>query len=274
MEERYKKISKYQVCYWEEGNGPPVILLHGIGASKEWWQYNILTLAQKYQVYAPDFIGFGRSDKPRVNYDFNFSNNFLNNFLREFNLQKVSLVGNSMGGLMALQFAICFPEKATKLVLVSNVGFGQKLTFISRIATIFPVGELAFSIANYHTTRMLLGRLFYDSRKLPNELIQKVMEITRLPQTKSIPLFILRQGVNLKGLRSEIYQPLIEQISTLKIPTLIVWGKEDKIIPVSQAHLGHKLIENSKIHIFDRCGHVPQIEKAEEFNELILNFLD
>ncbi len=273
MKEKFIKFGKYSICLWEEGRGVPGILLHGLGASKEWWKYNIPFLAKNFKIYAPDIIGFGHSEKPEIEYNFEFANNFLNDLIETFNLQKVSLIGNSMGGLMALNFSVNFPDRVDKLILVNNAGFSRELSLILRIATLYPIGEIALSLASYRTVKILLKSVIYDKSKIPEELIYKALEILKLPNTKSTLLAILRYGVNLKGLSSSIYESLIKKISRLEIPTLIIWGKEDKIIPVSQAYIGHKLISNSQLFIFEKCGHLPQVEYANEFNKLVLKFL-
>jgi len=95
----------------------------------------------------------------------------------------------------------------------------------------------------------------------------------KLKNSKKILLKILRYGVNLKGLHPLIYKSILKNISKFEIPTLIIWGKEDKIIPLSQAKLGHKLIKNSHLFIFEKCGHLPQIEYKNKFNQLVLDFL-
>ncbi|MCP2604545.1 alpha/beta hydrolase [Candidatus Aminicenantes bacterium AH-873-B07] len=273
MKEKFIKFREYSICVWETGDGPPVILLHGLGASKEWWKYNIQFLGRNFKVLVPDIIGFGNSEKPEINYDLSLANDFIKNIIEKFKLGKVALIGNSMGGLIALNFSADFPDKVQKITLVDNAGFSRELSFILRIATIYPVGEIALSFVSYKTIKILLKSIIYNEKKVPEELIYKVLEILKLPNAKSILLKILRYGVSLKGLNPLIYETILKKISKIEIPTLIIWGREDRIIPLSQAYLGQKLIKNSRLYIFERCGHLPQIEYSDEFNQLVLNFL-
>lgn len=221
----------------------------------------------------PDIIGFGHSDKPDILYSLDLANDFLNNLIEKFSFNKISLIGNSMGGLISLYFTITFQEKVEKLILVNNGGFSQELSPILKIATIYPIGEIALAFANYKTVYWLLRSLFYDKSKIPTELIYKVLEILKFENSKKILLRVLRYGVNLKGLNPGIIEFILNKISGIKIPTLIIWGEEDKIIPSSSAKLGNKLIKNSKLHIFKGCGHLPQIECKNKFNQLVLDFL-
>ncbi len=136
MKEKFIKFKNYKISLWEDGKGQPVILLHGLGASKEWWKYNFPFLSKHFKVIVPDIIGFGHSDKPEISYNLDLANNFLNSLIESFNFHKVSLIGNSMGGLISLYFALNFPDRLNKLVLVSNAGFSRNLSLILRIATI------------------------------------------------------------------------------------------------------------------------------------------
>ncbi len=195
-------------------------------------------------------------------------------FLDAFQLPQASLLGNSMGGLFAFLTTANQPLRIDKLVLVDNVGFGPKLSVPLRLGTVFPLGELAISVRNHLIAKIFLNRLFYDSQKIPSHLIPTVLKFFNMPQNRKVCLQILRSGVDLKGLKEKIWLKVLDKASSLPHKTLIVWGENDKVAPLDQAYIGKKLIKNSQLHVFERCGHLPQVEWAEEFNRLVLDFLE
>lgn len=272
MENRYVKVGDVDIRYWTMGSGPPVILIHGIGASVEYWQYNIRPLSQHYRIYIMDLVGFGHSEKPKIEYSPVYFSNFVADFMDSQGTKRASLVGNSLGGFVCLQFAIDFPERVDKMVLVDTAGLGPELIWILRLMTLPVLGEILYG-PNKTTTRLFHRKLFYDKRFVTDEWVEQNLEMARLPGARNSFLSLLRYGVNFRGLRPETLKPSLEHIPEIMVPTLIVWGAQDKVIPLPHAHIGHKMMANSQLHIFNQCGHVPQIEKAEEFNRLVTDFL-
>ena len=274
MKDEYISVAGHKIRFVEKGTGPPLVLLHGMGGSLEWWEYNLDFFSRKYRTIAFDFSGFGFSSKSGIDFSKDAASNFMVSFLDSFQLPKASLIGNSMGGLFAFLTAARQPDRIDKLVLVDNVGFGPKLSLPLWLGTVFPFGELALSVRNHLTAKMFLNRLFYDSKKIPAHLIPTILKIFKMPQTRKVCLQVLRSGVNLKGLKEEIWLEVLDKASSLPHKTLIVWGKNDKVAPLDQAYIGKKMIKNSQLHVFDRCGHLPQVEWFEEFNRLVLDFLE
>jgi 4,5:9,10-diseco-3-hydroxy-5,9,17-trioxoandrosta-1(10),2-diene-4-oate hydrolase len=273
LPEKYIQVSGNRIRFVEKGKGSPIILIHGLGASLEWWQFNIDMLSAGYRIIALDFLGFGLSSKPSTAFSLNLASEFMRSFLDVLELARASLVGNSLGGLIALYAASRMPDRVDKLVLVDNAGLGQKLSILLRLGSVYPVGELALSLRNRLTVKMFLSRLVYDSKKLPPQLIDCVLRMFSLPQSAEACLQVLRTGVNLKGIKEEIWRSLQKAASSLPHETLIVWGAEDRITPLNQAHAGKGLIRNSRLHVIESCGHIPQVECPEEFNQAVLDFL-
>jgi pimeloyl-ACP methyl ester carboxylesterase len=273
LPEKYIQVSGNRIRFVEKGKGSPVILIHGLGASLEWWQLNIDRLSEGYRVIALDFLGFGLSAKPSTAFGLELASEFMRSFLDALALPHASLVGNSLGGLIALYAASRMPERVDKLVLVDNAGLGQKLSLLLRLGSVWPVGELALSLRNRLTVRAFLSRLVHDSKKVPPQLIDCVLMMFGLPQSAKVCLQVLRTGVNLKGIKKEIRCLLQEAASSLPHETLIIWGAEDRITPLSQAHVGKELIRNSSLRVIENCGHIPQVECPEEFNQAVLDFL-
>jgi len=108
---------------------------------------------------------------------------------------------------------------------------------------------------------------------MTDEFVDQMAELARLPGAKEMLLSVARMGIDLRGQNMKLLDPLLRRVPEIEAPTLIIWGVQDPIIPVTHAHLAHQMIRNSQLHILDRCGHVPQIEKPEEFNRLVLEFL-
>lgn len=270
----YISVGGHKIRYTEKGEGAPLILIHGLGASLEWWQFNMDSLSKKYRVIAFDFLGFGYSAKPEIQFSLDLIPEFMHSFLDAFNFQKASLVGNSLGGFIAFHSALKMPDRIDRLILVDSAGFGSKLSIILRLGSVFPLGEIAIAMRNRQTTRMLLSQLFYDHKKIPFHLIDCVLSIFDLPMAGKACLQVLRTGVNIRGLREEMWLHVVESTASLPQKTLIIWGEYDRITPVSQAYMAKSLIKNSRLHVFERCGHLPQVEWPEKFNRAVLDFLD
>lgn len=273
MKEEYLSVAGHKIRYLEKGKGPPLVLLHGLGGSLEWWEYNFDAFSRDYRTIAFDFPGFGYSTKSGLDFGENSASDFMDSFLDAFHISKASLIGNSMGGLIAFLTAVNQPGRIDKLILVNNVGFGEKLSILLRLGTVFPLGELGLSVRNHLIARIFMNRMFYDSQKVPDQLIPTVLEIFDMPQTRKACLRILRSGVDLKGLKKEICVRVRDGASSLLHKTLIIWGANDKVSPLNQAYVGKNLIRNSQLYVFDKCGHLPQVEWPEEFNHLVLEFL-
>ncbi len=274
LPEKFIDVDGYTIRFVEKGEGFPLILIHGLGASLEWWRFNLDSLSEKYHVIAFDFLGFGMSSKPRNRISLNLASEFMRSFLDALELPKASLIGNSLGGLIALQTAVKIPNRVERLILVDNAGFGSKVSFYLRLGSVFPVGEVALALRNRLTVRFFLSRLVHDSKRLPNELIETVLRTFSLPLNAEVCLQVLRTGVSCRGLKDEIRRSSIGGASSLPHKILIVWGEDDRITPLRQAYVGKRLLRNSSLHVLEKCGHLPMVEWPEKFNRLVLDFLE
>jgi 4,5:9,10-diseco-3-hydroxy-5,9,17-trioxoandrosta-1(10),2-diene-4-oate hydrolase len=274
VKEQYASIAGHKIRFLEKGKGPPLVLLHGLGGSLEWWEYNLNALSRKYRTIAFDFPGFGYSTKSGLDFSKNSASDFMISLLDVFHLPKASLIGNSMGGLIAFLTAMNQPERIDKLILVNSVGFGVKLSIPLRLGTVFPLGELVLSVRSHLVARIFLNRMFYDSQKVPDQLIPTALEIFDMPQARKACLRVLRSGVNMRGLKKDIFLRIRDGAGSMPHKTLIIWGANDKVAPLNQAYVGKNLIRNCQLHVFEKCGHLPQVEWPEEFNHLVLEFLE
>ena len=248
-----------KIHYVEAGTGPTVILLHGLGGSTHVWQFNIAPLAEKFHVVVPDQIGFGKSDKPLVNYRIRTYVDFLDQFCKELKIERASLVGNSMGGWIAAAFTAAFPDRVDKLVLVDAAGYTPPKDLDTRLF-------FALNPTTREGMKTLAAKIFYNKAFQTDAAIDAAMAAR----------FAAGDGLTIKSITESIIRGedfLDDTVKTIKRPTLIVWGREDGLTPVADAGRFQKDIAGSKLVVFDQCGHVPNVEKAGEFNAAVIKFL-
>lgn len=249
------------IRYLEAGDAakPTVILLHGLGAQAESWQFNISSLAANFHVIAPDQIGFGKSDKPFLKYRVGTYVDFLDKFMSELKIEKASLVGNSMGGWVAGLFAIKYPSKVEKIVLADASGLAPKEIDFDRIYQL--------NNSTRDEIRANLKLIFANPMYANNEALVDQFMTQRIAANDGFTIDSLIESIK----RREDF--LNARLGEIKKPTLIIWGKQDGLIPVADAETFNKGIANSQLVVFDNCGHVPQVEKAADFNKTVLEFL-
>jgi len=248
-----------KIHYVEAGTGPTVILLHGLGGSTQAWQFNIAPLAEKYHVIVPDQIGFGKSDKPLVNYRIRTYVDFLDQFCKQLGIERASLVGNSMGGWIAAAFTAAFPDRVDKLVLVDAAGYAPPKDLDTR--TFYGLNP-----TTREGMKVLVAKVFYNKLFLTDGAIDQAIA-ARLAAGDGYTINSITESI----IRGEDF--LDDAVKTIKRPTLIIWGRQDGLVPLSEGEHFNKDIAGSKLIVFDQCGHVPNFEKAAEFNAAVLKFL-
>lgn len=283
-ESRTVSIDGVSVHYLRGGSGTPLLLVHGLGSSAgvEFY-YNLEALATRHCVYAVDLPGFGRSDKPSVDYTIEFFVEVLRDFMDSQGLRRAALMGVSLGGRIALGFALEYPGRVERLVLVDALGVGvprRVLAYSLLLAR--GIGELALSGTaralrrmNPRTIRRLWG--WYLARPgsmeqiLSDDRIASHREMLGMPAYRAAYLSALRSVAGMRRVRDGI---LVEdRLSDLTMPTLLVWGRHDHIFPPSHAEEAARRIPDAGFEIFEDSGHTPQMEEPERFNQLILDFL-
>lgn len=260
-----KEVTIYgnKIRYVEAGQpaGPVVILLHGLGGNSTNWAFTIPALTQKYRVLVPDQIGFGRSDKPLINYRIATYVDFLDAFYRELKVDRAALVGNSMGGWVAAAYALAHPERVDRLVLVDAAGYAPPARF-----------DLAALYGLNPTTRAgmkeLAALVFYDKKIYLSDPAIDFLLTQRLTAGDG---YTIQRLVETIARREDV---LDGKLSALKRPTLIVWGRDDGLLPLAEfGERFHKEIAGSELLVMEQCGHVPMVEKASEFNAALNKFL-
>ncbi|MFL6214840.1 MAG: alpha/beta fold hydrolase [Blastocatellia bacterium] len=248
-----------KIHYLEAGSGPAVILLHGLGGDTSNWALTIAPLAAKFRVIVPDQIGFGRSDKPLLNYRVATLVDFLDGFMKQVGVERASLVGNSLGGFTAAAFALAHPEKVERLVLVDAAGFAMPKDFDPRTLN-------ALNPSTREQAKTILSMIFYNKQYTTDAAVD--MMLTR--RVAAGDGYTVQRFIDSIAHGEDM---LDGRLGGIKQPTLIVWGREDQLTPMWMAERFKKEINGSEIVVFDKCGHVPQMEKAAEFNAAVMKFL-
>jgi pimeloyl-ACP methyl ester carboxylesterase len=269
-------IDGNRVAYRAAGEGPVLLLVHGMAGSSETWRHVMPALARRFTVLAPDLLGQGLSDKPSGDYSLGAHANTLRDVLDTLGYERVTLVGQSLGGGVAMQFAYQFPERCERLVLVNSGGLGREVTFYLRMLAV-PGFESVFPL--FCTPRLReagdrvaqwLGRAGLRSTPASQEIWRSYAS---LANAESRHAFFrgLRGVVDTRGQAVSAFGRLHR---AAQLPTLIVWGARDPFIPVSHAVAAHEAIPGSRLEIFDGVGHYPHCEAPERFVEVLVDFID
>jgi len=247
------------IHYWDVGAGPVVVLLHGLGDRKESWLPVIPELSQHYRVLAPDQIGFGKSAKPLLDYNIQTYVDFLNEFLQELKVPRATIVGESLGGwIVALDAA----EESSdahmvpldKLVIVDGAGLKQN----KPIPNLNPstLGEM----------RDVLKVVYYNTSWLDDATLHRIFA-DKLAQNDG---YTVHSIVTSTIVPTEL---LDDRLNQIRVPTLVMWGKDDALLPVASGERYAAGIAGAKLVTFDKCGHVPAQEQTAEFLAALEKFL-
>jgi pimeloyl-ACP methyl ester carboxylesterase len=274
-QDRYVQLGQINARYWAEGDhGSTVLLLHGVGSFIERWLPSFATLTTQHRVYAVDLPGHGRTEKVlSAEYGWENGAQFVKDFMTTLKIESASLVGHSMGGGIALHFALKFPAAIEKLVLVSSAGLGKEIPLSFRLASLPVIGEMLTRPSREGSARDL-RMLVYDQAVLTDELIELQYQMAALPGAQQALLKMLRWGFNPFGTYKRYYDPVLRGLASIKNPTMIIWGRQDRYTTVEHAQVAAKGLSDSRMEILDKCGHLPMLEKAQQFNALLLDFLD
>ena len=263
-ERKHVEILGQKVYYLEAGStGPTVILLHGLGGDATNWALTIPTLAKNYRVLAPDQIGFGQSDKPLLNYRIGTYVEFLDRFYQKLGLTKASLVGNSLGGWISAAFTLAHPDKVEKLVLVDAAGLSPKRWNGPEMRR----EEMALlNPATIEDTKKLMAMILANKAMINDQMAEQML-IQRMQKGDGNTINRITESILLGQ------EWLDGKLRAIRTPTLVLWGREDLLTPLALGKAFAEDIKGSELVVFEKCGHVPQMEVAPKFNEALLKFL-
>jgi pimeloyl-ACP methyl ester carboxylesterase len=274
VKEQKIEVEGLPTRYLTAGEGPPLLLLHGVGDNAFDWQWVMPALAHTYQVYALDLPGSGGSAKPLPDYSPAFFARFTTAFLDALGVERAAVVGNSLGGLVGLRLALSGPERVAALGLVSSGGLGREVTYALRSLALPGYGKLAVAWGKRRpgALQRALGRsalLFARPWRVPREWIKEQYRLARLPGFLEAQLATVRAQVGLRGQR----EVLVDRLSHLKVPTLVVWGARDRVLPCSQGQEAAARLLEGTLELVPDCGHAPHVEQPERFVSGLGEFL-
>lgn len=261
MKEKFIQVGANKIRYLEEGGSDGIVLLvHGLGASAERWTRVIPYLSKKYHLIIPDLIGFGFSDKPSVDYTPEFFSQFIFDFLNTLGITKTNMIGSSLGGQIVAECAITQSKMIDKIVLVSPSGIMKQSTptfDAYTLAALYPTQEGAKT-----AFQMMAGA----HKEIDSDTIDGFIQRMTLPNAKMAFMSTIL------GIRNAI--PISERLGKILAPALIIWGKNDTLIPVSYSKEFVSSIKNCQFIEMENSGHTPYVEEPEKFSEIVLKFLN
>lgn len=263
-----------QISFWIAGDGPSMLLLHGAGESGADWLWVLPQLAARYQVVAPDLPVRMRTTRPGEGIRPAQFAEFVGEFLDTLQMPQAVVVGNSLGGLIAIRFALAHPERVLALVLVDSIGLGQEIN--PTIQWIISPGGNEMSMSWAVTTPGVLSRAwmraglyFARPNRAPNEWIEEQQSLALLPGVMQAWGVSLRFVVGPAG-QQEV---MLDQLGGLTMPTLLVWGERDGVVPHCHARHALERLPHGRFRLIADCGHLPQVEQPEEFVRAVRDFL-
>lgn len=271
----FHTIHGYRRAYRIVGEGPAIVLLHGIGDNSTTWNEVIPHLARRHTVIAPDLLGHGRSDKPRADYSIAAYANGVRDLLSVLGIDRATIVGHSLGGGVAMQFSYQFPQMVERLVIVGAGGVTKEVNPLLRLASLPVTAQLLQllkvpgvlpALRAFGSALLRVNPYFHDTPDL-------VRVVSDLPDDTSRAAFLrtLRSVVDWRG---QVVTALDRCYLSHDIPCQIIWGDRDSVIPVAHARLVHAALPGSRLSIFSRSGHFPFRDDPMRFLDVVEDFIE
>ena len=276
---QFRTIHGYRRAFRIAGSGPAILMIHGVGDNSTTWETVHAQLAQRFTVIAPDLLGHGESDKPRADYSLAAFANGMRDLLAVLGIDRVTIVGHSLGGGIAMQFAYQYPHLVERIVLVSSGGVMKDVSPALRLAAL-PMGSEALAMLRLPgalPALQLVGRVVEKTlgstkfgRDLPDGL--RLFEgLVKKPGALSAFSRTLRSVVDGRG---QFVTMLDRSYLMQAIPLQLIWGEDDLVIPVGHAQVAHEAIPGSRVEIFENSGHMPFRDHPDRFVEVVERFID
>jgi pimeloyl-ACP methyl ester carboxylesterase len=273
----YRTLHGHDVAYREAGDAdaPVVVLIHGMAGSSTTWRASMPALAERYRVVAPDMLGHGRSAKPAGDYSLGNHASMIRDLMVNLDIERATVVGQSLGGGVAMQLAYQYPEICGRLVLVSSGGLGRDVNWMLRLLSL-PGAELVLPVVVPGFIRdhgNNLSRWLHGKGVRPPRVAEMWAAYASLAESENRHAFLrtLRSVVDHGGqtvsARDRLYL-------AAAMPSLIVWGDNDPIIPHTHGVEAHEAMPGSRLEIFEGVGHFPHMEVPERFVDTLVDFLE
>ncbi|HZN14290.1 MAG TPA: alpha/beta fold hydrolase [Acidimicrobiales bacterium] len=272
---QFISIHGHQVAYRAAGDGSAILLIHGIAGSSTTWARALPLLANNHSVVAPDLLGHGESAKPRGDYSLGAYASGIRDLMTALGHERATIVGHSLGGGIAMQFAYQFPERCERLVLVASGGLGKEVAPLLKAISL-PGAEYVLPVILRRELNGVVSRVVRAIGRVgvkPDPFLAEVLESwTRLTDARAQRAFVhtIRSVIDIAGQRVSARDRLY---LASEVPTMIVWGDRDGIIPVEHAHIGHELMPGSRLEIFNGVGHFLPVQEPERFVALLEDFI-
>jgi len=263
---KFIKAGDLKLHYHEAGSGPALIMVHGGGPGAGGWsnyRRNVDHFAQHYRVILPDLPGFAKSDKPAVEGGLlTFMARAIKGLMDALDIHRAHFVGNSLGGATTMKFALDYPDRIQRIVLMGAPALAlftpQPSEGIKHLMGYYaPPGPSMEKLRNF------LNVMVYDGSQLTDQLIKERYEASIQPDLVANPILSPRA----------VLEPVWKDVGNIKHKTLIVWGRDDRTVTLDHSFFLLNQLENVRLHVFSKCGHWAQWEKAAEFNRLVSDFL-
>ncbi|AXT84596.1 hypothetical protein C6I20_04900 [Aeromicrobium sp. A1-2] len=272
---QYLVVHGYRRAFRISGSGPAVLLIHGLACDSSTWLDVIPKLSEHFTVIAPDLLGHGESDKPDADYSLGGYANGMRDLLTVLGIDKVTVVGHSFGGGVAMQFAYQFPDRTERVVLVSTGGLGREVTPLIRLLTV-PGSSAALAVATFRPWRPLVAGGMRALAKTPLRVTRDLDEVARIYESLADPAArtaVQRVTSHVLNWKGQFVTMTDRSYLARLMPVLVVWGRDDMVIPSahSEAAPTHG---SSDVHVFDDSGHFPHKDHPEEFSRLVTEFIE
>ncbi len=274
-EVKYLTIHGHKRAYVKEGSGPALLLLHGLGCDHTTWQPVIQALSRRYTVIAPDLLGHGRSDKPRADYSVGGYANGMRDLLTVLGIDKVTVVGHSLGGGVAMQFAYQFPERTERMILVAPGGLGPEVTAALRAVTL-PGFHTAMGVVTLpgvrHLTTAYLRGLAASGLSMTRDLdeVAAIIDSFKDPQARTAIRHVVSAVIDWRG---QIVTMADRAYLTAAMPMCVIWGTDDSVIPVRHAGNAAEMAPGCTVEVIGNAGHFPHKDHPQRFVKIVNDFI-
>lgn len=272
---QYVTIHGHRRAFVKTGTGPALLLLHGLGCDHSTWDPVVTSLARRYTVIAPDLLGHGASDKPRADYSVGGYANAMRDLLTVLGINRVTVVGHSLGGGVAMQFSYQYPEFTERLILVGPGGFGPEVTPMIRVVTtpgFHGVTGMLTLPGLRHLGVAGLRALARTGLKPLRDLseVADIFDSFKDERTRAAIRHVVRAVVDWRG---QIITMTDRAYLTEDMPMCVIWGEDDRVIPVSHASVAQVVSPGSRLEIMPNSGHFPHRDHPERFVKIVNDFI-
>jgi 4,5:9,10-diseco-3-hydroxy-5,9,17-trioxoandrosta-1(10),2-diene-4-oate hydrolase len=258
IKSRYIKVGNLKIRYYLGGQGEPLLIIHGGNSHAKLWVKNMRELYQNHTIYVPDLPGFGLSQAMEGNFYVPELVDFIDKFAQAVGLESFHLMGHSLGGAIAASYAFQYPKKVSKLVLMDSMCFGEEIALWVRVLSL---PAFCSSVGKG------LVALFQGVKWLTEATFRSMDFIIPISQASIII------GSSSVTLHTQTVV-LIQRLSEIIAPTLVIWGENDRIVPVKQAYAAATVIPDCQLKVFEDCGHSAYQQRLPEFSQLVIRFLE